>query len=402
MIWQTTSMLILALVLIKVRPRDDFWKLVYWPAMGLRVAGALLMGWVYLHYLGEGDTITFHQEAFARYQQAITSPGAYFAELFTAQHPVFKAEARTELFTKILSVLYLLAGGSYWIAAAFLGVISFFCAFHLTRQLSNYFPHLRTIAIIAFLAWPSVIFWSSGILKDTLTNSALMLLGSVVITYCYRKSQPFSQLVLTFTCLLLLFYLKFYLAATAGLTLGLLAINTLLKELRISTVGRMALLAIHCIALLGMLSLLNFNLNIANFPQAIYTNYTQILDASPEHHVVFENLTPTYSGLLKASPESFFAGLFRPLLFEGSTWFLPFGLENLTLLLLTLLSIYWWRHIRMDAAGWCAIIFCSILAITLPLAAPAFGTLIRYKTAYLPFLVFVLLYTPFRRLFQKD
>lgn len=400
MIWQTISIFLLAYVLYRLQPKDSFWRMVYWPALGVRIAAAFLLGWIYMSYLGAGDMVNFHRLALVRFQEAINDPGAYWLHLFTAEHPVFKAEARTELFTKLLSIIYLLAGGSYWVAAAIMASLSFFCAYYFSRKLSSLLPQTRTVAVIAFLAWPSVLFWTSGMLKDTLTNSALILLAGVAAHYHYRRSQPLSHGVITLISLLILFYLKFYLAAMAGLALGLLATDTVLKGLSVPTAGRVTLLLVSTITLLGMLSMLNFNLNFNHFPEAINSNYQEMI-ANGGLHIQFETIAPTYQGIIGSLPESLVAGLFRPFPFEGSWWLLPFELESLTLLLLVVLNLIWWRAIRINSLGWCALLFCMALATFLPLAAPVFGTLVRYKTAYMPFLVFVLLYTPYGKLFHK-
>jgi hypothetical protein len=113
--------------------------------------------------------------------------------------------------------------------------------------------------------------------------------------------------------------------------------------------------------------------------------------------LVYEGLQPTLGSVAAHAPKALGTGLFRPFLWEAGgllqAWV---GVENVLLLVATILAL-WALMRRRTRLGpsvllvLAALHYIVILAVLLPLAAPNFGEIARYKVAFLPFFVYVVL-----------
>jgi hypothetical protein len=158
----------------------------------LKIAAGLALGLVYKFYYSGGDTFQYLGDARAFTNYLIDYPkqavDVYFATgkldaLVSAL--TFSDQPRALLFVKLISGLYLLAGGDYWILATFLSVISFFCVFLIVKELLLWYPNARRPLVVAFYFLPSFVFWTSGVLKESLAVGALL----VMIYFCVKNCQ---------------------------------------------------------------------------------------------------------------------------------------------------------------------------------------------------------------------
>lgn len=185
-----------------------------------------------------------------------------------------------------------------------------------------------------------------------------------------------------FLCLLLLFYLKFYLVAIAFVTLGTAVLVRhgwpWMKTHRIAGLVVVGL----AVGVLVLATHTNWNLRPLHLPQSVYDNYMLL---TSENGPTFPKLAPSWPSLLAHLPLSLLSGLYRPALYD--IWHplaLPFALENLLLLIFSfwsLIRIGNWVH---QPLVWIALIFVCVLAAFLPLVSPNWGSLLRYRSAFMP------------------
>ncbi|MFN5072360.1 MAG: hypothetical protein ACK5EY_09360, partial [Cyclobacteriaceae bacterium] len=70
-----------------------------------------------------------------------------------------------------------------------------------------------------------------------------------------------------------------------------------------------------------------------------------------------------------------------------------FSLENGVVLLLTLWSLFRWGKTRQVNSWMIAVLlYTVVLALLLALSTPNFGSLARYKTGFMPFFVYLILF----------
>ena len=400
MIWTILNIILIIALALSFQPEEGPTKH-YWFGLVAKFGASIAFGLYYFSYLESGDTVAFHQKALELFQLSEESFSRYVNYLFTGHHPVFMAEGRNDLFVKILSIPYVATQGNYWISALYLAFFSFLCSWFLFRSVVGHYPKLLIPAFIAFLLWPTSLFWSSGAMKDTLVNGSVFFLAGVCIRYKFGFSFRFSQVTIALLCLAMLFYMKFYLAALMGISMGLLAwdkvASTFIEKKTIRMVSGIAAL----IVLIGLTSQLNWNMNLDKLPGAITENYERMKILSEENEIISFNLDGSYLSLLKNIPHSLYTGLFRPGIWQTSSWMIFFGLESLFIYLLVIQNAIFFKHIKPNQLAILALFFCMALAALLPMASPNLGSLVRYKSVFVPFLIFLLMATPYRRLFLK-
>ncbi len=399
---QLLSILFLAGLAYLLQPGATL-RLFYWSGLVFRLCCGLALGWFYLVHLGAGDTVYFHEQATALFQLSNDSFSEYTRSLLTAQHPVYMGEARNEFFIKILSILYLITGGNYWMSGLYLSFAGFYGSWYLVTRIHQYHPRYFLAAVVAFLFLPTAMFWSSGVLKDPIVNGVLCMLAGFCIRYWHHTTNRLREYFLVGVGLLVLFYLKFYLVAMAALFMGVLAWAKVLNAL-VSRKTYKLLLTLGWIVLMGVLvTQVNKNLHFDQLPSAVYNTHQIIYsDSDPDKTLHFPDLEPTYTSLIQHLPKGFIAGLFRPFMWEVRGPLMVGAIQNLFFLLLFFYSLFHAHRYRFTALGWIAVGYTAALATFLPVVSPNLGSLERYKAAYLPFLLFILLIIPVKRFLSKE
>lgn len=154
--------------------------------------------------------------------------------------------------------------------------------------------------------------------------------------------------------------------------------------------------AMFFIGLLMLGSYLHPILTWSGFLQQLFEQHHAIVAmSSKENLILFDAFEPTLDSLLSHLPLALFSGLFRPGVWDaGNIFQWCAALENLGLLLLTIATIGNIKKLfqrPIPLLLWGTIAYILIMATLLAFAAPNFGTLVRYKIGFLPFLVLVVL-----------
>lgn len=373
------------------------------PALMFKLTCGVALGWLYLHIFQQGDTFLFFQDGVQIASLAQNDPAGYLSFLWHARnstavwHELAFTEPRSLFFTKILSVVCLVAGGNYWLCALWLSLISFASAWLLVNRLALWYPEYAGSFGIAFLFWPSVVFWSSGVLKETVALAALFVLVRVALEGVHTKKFTASSVVQVLFCFWIGWSLKYY---WVGLLMPFLMLVVGSAHLRFWC------FAAAGVVLFVIIMALHPNFFPNRLPAVIVENYSQyhfLTGGNNTFH--FPGLSPDWPGVLLNSPAALFSGLFRPFVWEASTFFhLAAALENLALLVLTVITLLRFR-LPVAVRGWLlplltyALLECTFLA----LSTPSWGTLTRYRVGMLPFFVlFVLMANePLQQFFRR-
>ena len=363
--------------------KSTFKPWVFWIALGLKLTAGLILGLIFYEYYGTGDTITFFEAA----------KSSNFENL--------NEQPRTQFFILILRPIVLITGGSYWLSSLWLSFISFVASWYAAVMMICLYPNLRAIIAISFLFIPSVVFWSSGIMKDTLAFAALCIIVSMLLVLYKRFKIHPGQVLILIIASYTLFQIKHYLFITSLLFAGSLLASVLFKKIK-SQWRWVATISIFIFAL-GATQFIHPYLELDRIPWTLYENNSAILEKSdPEDrlNIVIEN--DSWSAVISEIPSALHAGLFRPSIFDQTpVWGWIHRVENLILTSLMIMSILLYFK-QKPKVGW--VLFCSaiacilLLAIMLPLSTPNFGTLVRYKNAFMPFLFLISSILPYQYL----
>ena len=362
-----------------------------------------LLGCVFLFYYQQGDTLTYFADAHKLAQLAYQRPVDYLrvltGQLSAPVHLTFQKQPRAFFFTKLVSLINIFTYSNYWLTAAYFSLLSFVCSWKLANYLSSSFPQHSSAAAIAFLFYPSVIFWGSGVLKESVAVASIMLIVYTVLWLLnnrYFTKEFLTKVVLLAASVWLLWEVKYYYAGVLLPTV-LSASVALTISRRIEGWYPLVTFAISWIGLIGLASLLHPILAINRLHLVLLYNHDTIVAMSDSSTIIhFWNLDERPESFIINVPLAIFSGLFRPLAGEGTT-FLQWmaGLENTGLLLTGIAACANSWRARMSGTDWlwvtATITYVVVLGTILAFASPNFGSLVRYRVAFLPFLVFLCL-----------
>lgn len=373
----------------------------FWTALGFRMLTGIGVGLLYAEYYSGGDTLTYHEDAMRVVTLARTDLAGYFSFLLSdaaaEEMALVLTAPRALMFTRMTSVFYLLTNSNYWATGFYLSFFSFLGAWTLVRVIAKNIPAASGAAIVAFLFMPSVVFWSSGVIKESLTTGALCFLAALFLRIWFRQKLYAGYAIFGSLCLWLLWTLKYYYAAVFLVVICTSLLYRLLFARRSfpfvgSVVAWLLLLMLPAL----LVTYLHPNFNTGRLWSVIVENnnaYRAL--SSPDNLVHFHNLEATPASMLVNAPWALVSGLFRPFVWEVSSWIQwAAALENAVLLLLLITSVPRMRLVpaaRHRLLIVSAVVYVLALAIFLTLSAPNLGTLSRYRVGYISFFCLLIL-----------
>jgi hypothetical protein len=398
-----------------IRPwlTDDINRVYFFPALTFKIIGAIALGFIYQFYYGGGDTFNYHTHGSRHIWNAfIDSPSEGLSLLFAdgTQDPptgtfsyaskiVFFHDPSSYFVIRIATLFDLITFSSYsatgvlFAATSFFGMWLFFLAFY------EGYPHLhRWIAVGAFFI-PSVFFWGSGLLKDTITLGCLAATTYAVIKLFIKREIRIHYVLLLLVCIYVIFGIKKYILLCFLPAVLLWIFAGHFTRIR-STVAKIMLVPFVGLAIVafGYYAIVKIGENDPRYSidkiavtarvTAYDIGFYSGRDAGSGYSL--GELDGTFSGMVKLAPQAVNVSLFRPYLWEvRNPLMLLSALESLAFLLLTIYVFYQSRRVIGLAFGDPTILFCFVFSLTFAFAVGIstfnFGTLMRYKIPLLPF-----------------
>jgi hypothetical protein len=391
---------------------DQPLRKLFWAGFVLKLTAGLALGWVYTSYYHyQADTILYFEDASKLAQLAWSKPLSYVKILLYNQFEPeitfgLAQQPRAFFMAKLVSLFTVFTGNNYWTTGLYLSLLSFYGFWRLANTLAVIFPTSRIAAAIAFLLFPSVVFWSSGLIKETIAMACICGNLHLLLAYNFNVNAPASALkktghgVILLLAVYLVWKLKYYyLAVFIPVYLAYLAALYLHKKL-LSASNPIVLILIYLLLFSGILAgvtMLHPSLHTDVLLGTIIENHDVTLAASTSENVIhFTQLQPTFISLVKNAPLAVVSGLFRPLIWEGNSLFQYFtGAENLFILFTSLITLLLSRQVPVSKHPQvylllvAAILYILLLATLLAFSAPNFGALARYKVGFFPFLLYL-------------
>lgn len=385
------------------------WRAVFALGLGLRVATGMVRNWPlqldasYMNRIGKHIT-----------NQLWTAPLTFWHTLtdaivvfqFNTYQALYQNTSNTWILIKLLALLNIGSLGSGLVNGLYMSVFVFVGSWQLVRALAVCLPHTPAGAgVVAFLLWPSVWFWDTGLSKESvLLGSGAWLVAQVVYAlHGPRESVAGRRWVGwwlgTVALALLHFYSRYFFAMPL---LGVLLGIGLAHGLQWVGLGRRhwaQALAVGVVLGVGawLAPQLSVAFRINKFTHQVVRVYTDEMNRTAGRpHITYPDLRPTMESIAAHAPRAALNALTRPWLGEArQPMYVAAGFENLALLgLLALAAVALARgrggHLPF-VWGLGLSIFCLALALLVGLTTPNFGLLSRYRSEMLPFLVLLLL-----------
>jgi hypothetical protein len=297
---------------------------------------------------------------------------------------------RSLLLVKLLTPITLITHGNYWLSSIYCAFISFAAAWFLFQTVCNYYPQHTNAMAVAFLYFPSVVFWSSGIVKETFAIAAMALIMAIAIRLFHVGRFGFLPFILVLVCFYVVWRLKYYWAALFAVVILTTILSYAIEKWKNLPFSLTWLTIFIFFIPLATFIHPNFHLNRI-FEVIVENNQQFMLLSAPNEAIHFTNLQPTWQSMISNAPLALFSGLFRPFVWEAhGLMALIASIENFIVFLLVLSWLISQTKLTQHTLL-PLVMFCTLLCIFLTLSTPNFGTLSRYRIGFLPFLIFLLI-----------
>ena len=305
------------------------------------------------------------------------------------------------LIIRVNMLLNLISLGSYGVHAIVFSFLAFMGLFWIFRFFYQQLPERKWLIFLAVFAFPSIVFWSSGILKESLIFFFIGLILNCG-SYALKGRKPIARTILV----LLAFFFLFQTRAIIALILFPIVLGYLWNHIKPQ---RRAFLPYFIMLFIG-LSVLTESERITG------KDFYGIL---VEKRMAFEELanntesnndmlsiqyTAEGYSILKSTPIALINSIFRPSPWEAEgplMW--AAALENIPLfLMLILLVIYPIPIIEKKNILWFALLFALANLIVVGLTTPILGAISRYRIiGLLFFLIAFIQLVDFKKLLKK-
>jgi len=393
---------------------DDETKKYFFPALILKMIGAICVGLIYQFYYGGGDTFSYYThgashivnafyENFSTGFKLLTANGEFDPETYQYSSKIWMYRDTTSYFiVRIASIFGVLTYNSYAGVALFFAFFSFWGLWMMYQSFCNIYPELKLPFAIAIFFIPTVFFWGSGILKDTVTLGATGFLVYAFIQVFFERRK------IVWNVLLLL--LSIYVITSVKLYIFLCLMPSLILWYFFYKIGRISSLIVRILVAPFLLAI---GAGTAYFValKAGEDNSRYALDQIAETAQVtaydirywtgkdagsgyaLGELDGTFASMIRLAPQAINVSLFRPYLWEvNNPLMLLSAFEALFLLGLTIRLFYRNKllHIAQSMRS-PIVIFCLLFAIIFAfgvgISTYNFGTLSRYRIVMVPFYV---------------
>jgi len=398
-----------------------------------KLIGGLALAAIYLYHYKGGDTVAYFECAMAFANLFFNDPGSFMHVYFspasvenlsffnnTTGWPLRYMYMDPQTFTiiRFITPLVIVSFKSYFITTMLVAWISYFGIWNLFIMLCDYYKNLKFEMAIALLFIPSMVFWGSGILKDTFTFSAVCWFVYSFNNVVFFRKRLILNSVYLIVALYVILAIKPYIFMVLLPSIILwVSIDRILQiKNRLVVVLVVPIIYISSIGVgYGVLELLSGVLADYSLDNIVTKAVETQTDLKKDYYGgnAFDigTIDASFTGILKKAPSAIVAGLFRPFIWEANNAVMAVsGLENLVMLLLLVwitVKVGLWKLIRFIFANPLMLFmlsFAVLFAFSVGLTTSNFGALVRFKIPLIPFFVsslFILRYVSEKKRYQE-
>ncbi len=406
--------ILLARTYRNINYRGKIFAKYFLPALIARFAGAILTGIMYQHYYGYGDTYYYFFGTKDIFNTLFNSPVAAYEMLFvdisdwnltTHSHVTFRGifgKPKEAMVIKICGFFSPLGLGTYIGTSFTITVFSFLGCWGIYRVFYDLYPHLHKRLAIVILFLPSLCFWGTGIMKDSLVIAGLgFYINGIYYGIIRKRKKILRSLFLIIVGILLMKSIKIYVLVSiipATILWVFFMYKTRIKNPILEKIASPVFLVFG--ALGGYLIMQQLGSIYSQFTfegfieEAKKVQWWLKLSTERDGGSGYDlgELDPSPSGLLKIFPKAINVTLFRPYLWEAKKLILiPTVIESFLTLLFTIYVFFKtgvFRLLRIllrDPVILFCMTFSLIFAFCVGFTSFNFGALARYKIPCLPF-----------------
>lgn len=393
------------------------------PALSLKIIGAIALGLIYQYYYKGGDTFAYFDMG-SRYiwQAFLDSPAKAFRLILAqgkfdpdtweyASRIIFYDDLPSYFVVRVAGLFDLFTFHTYSATACLFAVMSFSGLWAMYTSFYKMFPRLHLEFALAIFFIPSVFFWGSGLLKDSLTLGALGWATYSFHSIFISRKNIISSLLILLLSVFIIYEIKIYilLCFIPALMIWLFILH--MNKVR-NLVFKILVFPVSITILTGSGYLAvrkigeeNRRYNLENLVQtaeatARWLTVVSIREEGSGYTLGDFDYSPM--GIVRKTIPAIWVTLFRPYVWEVKNPMMALSaLENLLLLLyfLFVIMVAIIRKSLLKIFSHPVISFCFFFTLTFSFAVGIstynFGSLVRYKIPMMPFFLiglFLILY----------
>ncbi|MBA2407841.1 MAG: hypothetical protein H0V65_07605 [Chitinophagales bacterium] len=383
------------------------------PALAIKILGGLAMGTVYIYYYNGGDTFYYYYDA-ETFNKAIQNSFDLFVKLLflpakTVTMSTYESTRWLVYFNdssgwtadKVYGILSVLSFHSYPVMTLLTAALSFTGAWALYRTFTDLYPGMHKQFALVILFVPSVFFWGSGILKDSITFGCLGWMTYSSYLILFKKTKLIKNSI-TFLCTsFLAIQIKPYIVISFLPALIFWIFFTYRSRINNRFVRVVLGPAIFIISLIsGYLLVLRLGEEYSKY--SLQTVMETVEDFHRWHAYLAENANASgysfgefngkWTGLISKIPAAINVTLFRPYLWEvNNIVMMAAAIESAFILAFTLYILI--RNgirrtvtsVFTNPALFFCLFFSLVFAFAVGFSSYNFGALVRYKIPCIPF-----------------
>jgi hypothetical protein len=409
---------------------NELYKKYFMKGLSAKLWGGLGFALVYTYYYTYGgDTMAYYHDAslISNYFfkdpldaiQILWNPSTVqsansqeivrkFVLVYTgSEFPVVRAAA----------ILNLIGLNSFYSTTIVFAAFSYFGVWHFFLVFAKRYPQIANQLAIAILFVPSVFFWGSGIMKDSLVIGYLGLMVYAIDKYLTAGVKRFFWALLILVCAKVVFSVKAYVIMALVPALVIWVVLNAKDRIKNSLIRALIVPFLLFFSMFGMyisisvLGKYQDKYSVDNFFDSANSmqgwHYKEGANTSDQHgrgsSYTLGDYDPSLVGTLKVFPAAVNVTFFRPYFWEvkNAAMFIS-AIESFVMLIFAIfifIGLGFFRVLRLLAADpflLMSLTFAIFFAFAVGFTSYNFGALARYKIPCIPFFVSSLLILNFK------
>ncbi len=386
----------------------------------VKIAGVIIFCLIYTLYYKGHDTTNYYRSSEALVNLLFNKPLTYLSILLgnlspenrmafdsSTGTPWYMSDSQSFALIRLTSIFTLLGFKNYFTASILIAWFAYTGLWRLYLVFTDLFKGLYKELAFVVLFFPSVVFWGSGILKDTFT---LMAAGWFVYGFYHlfiKKNVRAKYIIIIIMSSFIMVSIKPYIfvALLPGSLIWasfekIKKIKNLFIRIAFGPTIILAFLFIARFVLAGLSDKLEDYGTMDGIIEKAIVTQDDLTRAHSygENYFDIGHLDGTIVNFISNAPQAMFAAMFRPFVWEGDSPLIYIaGIENMALILFcfwVLLRVGPIKFIRITGRSPSVIftlLFALIFAFAVGVTTANFGALVRLKIPMLPFLGFSLM-----------
>lgn len=401
----------------------------YLKGLFMKIGGGIFLVLIYTVYYKGGDTTAYFESAVILNKLRQVNFSAYLEIMmnnlnkqtfsyFTSETawPQYFFDKQSFTVVRVANIVNYLGFDSYLLTTVVLAALTYNGIWRLFLLFTELYPKYVKQLSYSILYIPSVLFWGSGILKDTLT-----LMGACWFTFSFykvfiKREKIVVNLVTMVLSAWLILQMKPYIfiALVPGALIWfsfdkIQSINNSLVKFFIAPVLIATILGIGTLALSSVSDSFGQYSSVEKIvDKAIVTQKDLKMEYNKGNTFDIGEFDGSAGSIGRKFPIATFAGLFFPQLWHvKNPVMLLAAIENTVILVLTLLLLFKvgprvvYNQVKKEPLLTFSLVFSIFFAFSVGLTTANFGALVRYKIPAVPFYLSTILIL-YQRNKQKD